>query len=97
MAALAMAVVAGRSWTSVVVEDAHVTSREIQSQGGRGRRGTRMERLLAIVNAEFLLPPEGRNGAKLNLMGAKRAMVTGLAIADAVMMSICSSLGRHPC
>ncbi|WP_131803469.1 hypothetical protein [Mesorhizobium sp. LCM 4577] len=34
MAALAMAVVAGRSWTIVVVQDGHVTSREIQSQGG---------------------------------------------------------------
>lgn len=62
-----------------------------------GHSGTRMERSLAIANAEFRYRLRDRNGTKLNPMGAKRAMMTSLAIADAVMMSICSSLGRHTC
>ncbi|MDX8502645.1 hypothetical protein [Mesorhizobium captivum] len=75
---LPMAVVVGRSWTGVVVEDAHVTSREIQSQGGRGHSGTRMERHIAVANAEFRYRLRDRNGTQLKPRDAKRAMMTSL-------------------
>ncbi|MDX8441398.1 hypothetical protein [Mesorhizobium australafricanum] len=55
-----------------------------------------MERPLAIANAEFRYRLRDRNGTKLKPRDAKRAMMTSLAIADAVMMSVCSSLaGIH--
>lgn len=91
-----MAVVVGRSWTGVVVEDAlcHQPGNSIarRARAQRHAHGA----ALAITNAEFRYRLRDRNGTKLNPKGAKRTMMTSLAIADAVMMSVCSSLaGIH--
>ncbi|MER9771996.1 hypothetical protein NKJ22_07065 [Mesorhizobium sp. M0220] len=83
-----MAVLARYSWTGFVVKNSHVASPGFQSQGGRGGTGrARMERPLAIANGE-IATASGPERQDAQAGGVKRTMMTSLAVANAVMMSI---------
>ncbi|MER9470651.1 hypothetical protein NKI82_33325 [Mesorhizobium sp. M0482] len=93
-----MAVLASRSWTGFVVNNSHVASPEFNRNAQEGRAGgARSGWSAPPCNRKWRnpLPPEGLERQDAQAGGVKRTMVTGLTIANAVMMSIGLVLGPN--
>lgn len=94
-----MAVLASRSWSGFVVNTSHVASQEFNRNAQEGRAQAALGRDGAPpCNGKWRdpLPPEGLERQDAQAGGVKRTMVTGLTIANAVMMSI-SLVPRPEC
>ncbi|MER8701181.1 FixH family protein [Mesorhizobium sp. M1273] len=85
-----MAVLASRSWTGFVVKNSHVASQEFNRKAGEGAQAALGWSSLCNRKWRDPLPPEGPERQDAQAGGVKRTMMTGLAAANAVMMSICS-------
>ncbi|MER9363202.1 FixH family protein [Mesorhizobium sp. M0500] len=85
-----MAVLASRSWTGFVVKNSHVASQEFNRKAGEGAQAALGWSRLCNRKWRDPLPPEGPERQDAQAGGVKPTMMTGLAAANAVMMSICS-------
>ncbi|MER8923553.1 MULTISPECIES: FixH family protein [unclassified Mesorhizobium] len=92
-----MAVLASRSWTGFVVKNSHVASQEFNRKAGEGAQAALGWGSLCNRKWRDPLPPEGPERQDAQAGGVKRTMMTGLAAANAVLMSICSVPQPNTC
>nr|WP_244604583.1 MULTISPECIES: FixH family protein [Mesorhizobium] len=94
-----MAVFASRGWTGFVGKDSYVASQEFNRKAGEGREqaALRWSGPLQSQMARSCTALGTGMARSSSPGGVARTMMTSLAVANAVMMSICSSLSRNIC
>ncbi|MER9357848.1 hypothetical protein NKI61_32110 [Mesorhizobium sp. M0514] len=82
--------------TGFVAKNSGVASQEFNRKAEEVGQGRCSGGAAPAIAMAFRFHLSDRNGKKLK-QGLRRTMITSLAVANAVMMSICSSLGQNIC